>query len=346
MRRSFAVLAAAVIITVPLAATVPPTAPARHDAMAEAARALLDALDSEQRERAQLEIDDPNRLDWHYVPRPRQGLPLGDMTTEQREAAHGLLRAGLSSRGYLKVHGVIEIEALLYELAQERGRRAEFRDPGNYYFTVFGKPGDGPWGWRIEGHHVSINFSSLHGELIAATPFFLGADPATVRHGHRAGLRVLGAETDLAWELLRSLSDEQRSEAIIADRAPRDIILAPGAPADRLGDPTGLAFQDMTNDQRTLTRRLLHEYVHNLHDDLAAQQLARLEASGFDGLRFAWAGGTEPGRPHYWRLHAALFAIEYDNTQDGANHIHTVWHDLERNFGGDPLREHLEHDHE
>jgi len=339
-----AIFAAALLISAALAVNVPPAPTARHDAMAGAAKAFLDTLDREERDRAQLELGDPNRLDWHFVPRPRRGIPLGDLNDGQRVAAHDLLRATLSARGQLKVQAILELEALLYELARARGGSGEFRDPGNYFLTIFGQPGDGPWAWRLEGHHLSLNFTSHDRTLVAATPFFLGAQPATARHGHRAGFRALGAETDLAFALLGSLTGEQRDAAIIAEHAPRDIILGPGTPAERLGDPVGLAASDMTADQRTLLTRLLHEYSDNLQEDFAIAMRERLDTDPA-AIHFVWAGSLEPGAPHYWRIHSPRYAIEYDNTQDGANHIHTVWHDFESNFGGDALRHHIERHH-
>jgi hypothetical protein len=177
------------------------------------------------------------------------------------------------------------------------------------------------------------------------TPAFLGANPAEVREGRRAGLRVLAAEENLARRLLASLDEPQRRTAVISEGVPRDIVLAPGVDAGALGGVRGLAFADMRPEQRELVDLLLAEWAGNLREDLAHAQLARIREAGLEGVCFLWIGGAELGRPHYYRLHGPTFVIEYDNTQDGANHIHTVWRDLERDFGADLLRRHLHEDH-
>jgi Protein of unknown function (DUF3500) len=339
--RMAALMVAACVVAMGLGAV---SAPSAHDDMAAAATAFLDSLSTSQRETAQLEIDDANRLDWHYIPRARRGLAIKDMTGEERAATRRLMRATLSERGYLQADEIMELETVLREMSEAAGSRADNRDPELYYVTVFGEPGRGAWGWRIEGHHLSVNISSAGGRVEGVTPYFVGADPAVVPHSHRrAGFSALGLKTELSWRLLRSLSDEQRKVAVITDRAPRDILLSPGV--DKLEDASGLALADMTPEQRGIAIELVHAYVDDMNDDLAGEQLARLGVDGLDKMKFAWAGSTEPGGGHYWRLHAGSFVIEYDNTQRNANHIHTGWRDLEHDFGGDALREHLRRDH-
>ena len=317
--------------------------PSVHDDMAGLAARFLSSLSEEQLAVARRPIDDENRFDWHYIPRSRAGLAIRDMSDEQRRRLHALLRSTLSSQGYMQTNAVMELEQVLSDLAAAQGRRADHRNPELFYLTVFGEPSESAWGWRLEGHHLSLNFSSAGGEVVGVTPYFYGANPAEVR-GHRlAGLQVLDDETSLAWSLLRSFNDGQRAAAIVSTQAPRDIILSPGV--NRLEGVQGLPVTDMTDAQREVVRDLIHAYVHDLEDDLAAEQLERLGEDGFARIRFAWMGATEPGEPHYWRLHAGSFVIEYDNVQGGANHIHTVWRDLERDFGGDPLLEHLQSHH-
>jgi hypothetical protein len=340
MRRTAAVLAACVLV----GAIGSDSVRVAHDAMAAAANAFLESLTSAQRGAARLEIDDEDRRNWHYIPRSRRGLALREMTDDQRDAARRLLQAALSKRGYMQADDVIGLETVLRELSEAAGRRADHRDPGLYYVTVFGEPGDGAWGWRVEGHHLSLNFTGAGGEVVGVTPYFVGADPAVVPDSHdRAGFAALSAKTELGWRLLQSLSEEQRKVAIVADRAPRDILLSPGV--DRLEKAEGLALSEMTDEQRAIAVHLVNAYVHDLDDELAHEQLARLGEDGLSRMTFAWAGATEPGSGHYWRLHAGSFVIEYDNTQNGANHIHTVWRDLERDFGGDALREHVRREH-
>lgn len=315
-----------------------------HETMVDAARRLIDLTDDTQMAQLQLAIDDANRLDWHYVPRTRQGLAIRDMSQAQRQALHRLLRSALSTSGYQQSVSIMELDQVLHDIAAAAGRRADHRDPELYWVAIFGEPGDGAWGWRLEGHHLSLNFTSAGGEVIGVTPLFQGANPAHIDHGHRRdGFRALGEEGDLAWSLLRSLSDEQRQQVIVSDQAPRDVILSPGV--DRLGEVVGLPVSEMTDEQRSIARRLLDEYVHDLDAELASAQLVALGDQGFERMRFAWMGATEPDAPHYWRLHAGSFVIEYDNVQNGANHVHTVWRDLTSDFGGDVLRRHLEAAH-
>ncbi|HZW09258.1 MAG TPA: DUF3500 domain-containing protein [Phycisphaerales bacterium] len=310
-----------------------------------AAQAFLDTLRPELRERAQLPFDHAGRADWHFVPRARAGVPLREMNDRERAAAHRLLRAALSSAGYLKCTTIMELDQLLREAVEARAGRADHRDPTLYHFTIFGNPaGGGPWGWRVEGHHLSLNFSSADGET-AVTPAFLGANPAEVREGRRAGLRALGAEEDLARRLLASLDEEQRATAVADEGVPRDILLAPGVAPGAIGPPRGLSLDAMRPAQRELVEALLAEWAGNLRADLGAAQLARIREAGPDGVHFLWIGGDSPGEPHYYRLHGPTFVIEYDNTQDGANHVHTVWRDPERDFGADLLRRHLHEAH-
>lgn len=321
-------------------------APARSDPMAEAAAGFVAALRLDLRERAVLGFDDPNRLDWHYIPRGRRGVSFKEMNDAERVAAHALLRAGLSGRGNLKTMQIMEMESVLRGVEEAQGLNAGHRDPALYFVTVFGEPeGGGAWGWRFEGHHVSLNFSSATGE-VAVTPAFLGSNPGEVRSGAKAGLRVLAAEEDLARELLGSLDQAQRAEAVIETSVPGDILLAPGEGAERLGEARGLEYAQMTGAQQGLVEALLEEWTGNLERRLGEAQLARIRGAGPGEIRFVWIGSDEPGRPHYYRLRGPTFVIEYDNTQNDANHIHTVWRDLERDFGADLLRDHLHEDHD
>ncbi|MCC6426754.1 MAG: DUF3500 domain-containing protein [Phycisphaerales bacterium] len=313
--------------------------------MAEAGDRFVQSLGDDLRKVAVFSLDSPARLDWHYVPRTRPGVKLSQLGEAQKKAMHDLLRSALSSRGYLKTTGIIQLESILRDLTVVRGGDGEFRNPGNFVIAVFGEPKvDAPWGWKIEGHHISLNFTAGTGEVVASTPAFLGANPATVPSGPHAGWRVLEAEEDLGRRLLASLSAEQRKEAIFSDTAPADIVLSPGRALD-LGEAKGVAYGTMTADQQKLLVALIEEYAHNLEHDLARAQMDRIRAKGLDSVRFAWAGGDQPGQGHYYRIHGPTFIIEYDNTQDGANHVHTAWRDLEHDFGVDLLRAHYEKDH-
>ncbi len=338
-----AALGALLGVRAPGALRGPATPPDPHP-MAEAASAFLASLPPDQQDHAAAPFDDPNRLDWHFVPRDRRGLALKDMSDEQRIAAHTLLRAALSGGGYLKAVQITELESVLHELESTPTYDAAHRDPLNYAITIFGDPsGDAPWGWRFEGHHVSLNFSSVTGE-VAVTPAFFGANPAEVRGGPKAGLRVLAAEEELARELLGSLDTSQRAGAVIETGVPGDIVLAPGGGPERLGEERGAEYAGMTGAQQRLVEALLEEWTGNLERRLGEAQLVRIREAGMGQIRFVWIGSDERGRPHYYRLRGPTFVIEYDNTQNDANHIHTVWRDLERDFGADLLREHLRED--
>ena len=306
--------------------------------MEEAAQAFLDLLDDDQREQAHMAFDSEERFNWHFVPRNRNGLPLKAMTDRQREAAHALLRSALSERGYEKATNVVELEGILGVLENNPTRR----DPEKYYVTIFGTPSkEAPWGWRFEGHHLSLNFSSVTNEVVATTPAFFGANPAEVPRGDRKGWRVLHAEEDRARALLGLLNDDQRARAMIAETAPRDIITGADRHA-RLQGFEGLPAASMTPAQRDSLLRLVEEYTHNMPSDVAAATWARIEEAGIDRLHFAWAGSDRRGQGHYYRIHGPTLLLEYDNTQNNANHIHTVWRGFDNDFGEDLLRNHYE----
>jgi hypothetical protein len=311
--------------------------------MTEAAQRFLGALTAEQRARTQFEFDDPERKNWDYVPRPRQGIPWKDLTIDQQHLAHALLGTALSSHGVLKAASIISLEEILRDL---EGGRGPLRDPGLYFLSIFGQPGpQQTWGWRLDGHHLSINLTLIEGHPVATTPSFFGANPARVPSGPRAGLRVLAAEEDLARQLVTSLDDRQRRAALLPGRVPSDIILNPRQAARPL-EPKGLGMDQMTDEQRTTLRQVIEVYVRNYRPELADADLRKIEAAGPNSIHFAWAGELNPGVPHYYRVQGPTFILEYDNVQDGANHIHTVWRDLDNDFGSDLLRQHyLEHPH-
>jgi Protein of unknown function (DUF3500) len=303
-------------------------------------RAVLDflaALGPELRRSAIFPFDSEERRNWHYIPKARNGVPLKAMNEAQRQAAKTLLRAGLSERGYSRVEDIMWLETVLAEMERD----PETYGPLNYVFSVFGDPaGRGAWGWRIDGHHLSLNFTHTSG-AVAVTPAFFGANPATVEQGDHAGLRVLGAEEDLGRELIRGLPEAQRATAILAQKALKDIVTGPGR-EESLRVPNGLALGAMSEAHRGLAMRLIEEFVGTVRPDAAEAERARIRERGLDKIHFAWAGALEPRRPHYYRLHGPNLLIEYDNTQNRANHIHSVWHDPGRDFGADLLRRHYD----
>jgi hypothetical protein len=306
-----------------------------------AADAFLSLLDTTQLAAAALGFDGAERVTWAYVPQERAGLPLQAMNAEQRAAAFRLLGTGLSARGIDLARGIIDLEGTLRVLEEAAGSPwAARRDPELYYLAVFGGPDrHAPWGWRFEGHHLSVNVTEVgpHGQIVA--PLFIGANPARVPGGPQEGLRLLAAEEDLAFELLHMLDPQQRERVIIAAQTQGDI-LTRNDPAVGPMAFAGLPATQMTAAQQRQLRRLLELYAFRMADAAAREQLDRIERAGFERLHFAWAGSALPGEPHYYRIHGPTVLVEYDNTQSNANHIHTVWRDLENDFGGDLLRKH------
>ena len=318
-------------------------------AMADAAAKLLASLTADQRRDATFPFDSSEREHWGFVPSemfPRNGLILGRMSEPQRRLAHDLLRSGLSQRGYLTASSIMELEAVLHEIenagdAPRPGTTRLARDPVKYYFSVFGTPSPkGTWGWRVEGHHVSLNFTVVSGSLVASAPSFFGSNPAEVRAGPKKGLRILAAEEDTARALLMALDEAQRGKAIISQAAPNDIATANAVTVTPLA-AAGIQAAELRPNQRELLMKVVDAYVSAMASDLAEDRMARLRKAGLDAIAFAWAGDVERGKRHYYRVQGPTFLIEYDNTQNDANHIHSVWRDFQGDFGRDLLREHL-----
>ncbi|PYT29811.1 MAG: hypothetical protein DMG57_10450 [Acidobacteria bacterium] len=310
--------------------------------MTQAARHFLASLTPEQQAKATFPFRSEERLNWHFIPRERKGLPLLDMTPPQRDLAHALLAAGLSQRGYIKAVTIMSLEDVLRILEKAD---PNYRNPEKYYFSVFGEPSDtGTWGFRVEGHHVSQNFTIVNGK-VADTPSFFGANPAEVREGPRKGLRVLAAEEDLARDLLESLTADQKKVAIVSPEAYKDILTAASRKAALEGQPSGIAAEKMTKKQTELLMTLLAEYAHNVPDQLAQTRMDEIKKAG-NNLYFAWAGVEQRGGPHYYRIQAPSFLVEYDDTQNNANHIHTVWRDFNGDFGLDLLSLHYRTSHQ
>jgi hypothetical protein len=259
------------------------------------------------------------------------------MTETQRKFAQTLLQSGLSQRGYTEATTIMSLELVLFDMENKNAKR----DPGFYYVSIFGNPAaTNAWGWRVEGHHLSVNFT-LAGQMISTTPMFMGSNPAEVREGSRKGLRVLASEEDLGRELVKSLSAGQRAIAIFATNAPREIITGNSRQPKAL-EVVGLPVGKMTAAQRALLMKLIHEYLFRDRAEIADAELAKLEKAGLEKIYFGWAGGIERGEPHYYRVQGPTFLLEYDNTQNKANHVHTVWRDFANDFGEDILREHYE----
>ncbi len=351
-------LAAAILIVPTLALTDSAAGPSGAS-MVAAATKFLESLTPEQRQQAIFAFNGDERTHWNFIPTelfPRNGLTVKQMNESQRMLAHQLLKTGLSQRGYMTATEIMELENVLAVLeATQRAAtpqllrgRALVRDPERYFFSIFGTPSTlNAWGWRVEGHHVSLHFTVVKGSLVAGAPTFFGANPAEVRDGPKKGTRVLGSEEDAARALIESLDGSQREKAVITAIAPNDIVTQAKVKIDPLS-PVGIQSAALTGSQRVLLRKLVDVYAGFMADDIAADRLARIEKAGWDKVGFAWAGPLERGQKHYYRVQGPTFLIEYDNTQNDANHIHSVWRDFNGDFGEDLLREHVNgtpHDH-
>jgi hypothetical protein len=309
--------------------------------MAESANRFLASLTPEQRAKATFGFEDGERQNWHFIPIERKGLALREMTPAQKHLATALLSAGLSQQGYIKAQTVMSLEDVLRIL--EKGQGPE-RDPEKYYVSVFGEPSDsGTWGYRFEGHHLSQNFTVTGGH-VAGAPSFFGANPAEVREGPRKGLRTLAGEEDLGRAVIQSLDAEQRKIAIVAPEAYKDIITMDTRKAALEGQPSGLLAAKMNAKQFDLLQALVGEYAHNMPEQIAQAREEEIKKAGKQ-IYFAWAGGIERGQPHYYRVQTGDFLIEYDDTQNNANHIHSVWRDFNGDFGVDLLKLHYQTSH-
>jgi len=309
--------------------------------MTETANRFLTALSPEQRAKATFQFSDDERMNWHFIPKERKGLALREMSPYQKHLASALLAAGLSQTGYIKAVTIMSLEDVLKALENDSGER---RDPEKYHFTVFGSPSDtGTWGWRVEGHHLSQNYTVANGQVVDG-PSFFGSNPAEVRQGSRKGLRTLAREDDLGFEVIHALDEPEQKIAIVDPKAYKDILTAASRKAALQGQPSGLPAAKMNTKQFDALRALVELYAYNLPDDLAERRMDQINKAG-RSVYFAWAGGIKPGDPHYYRVQTPSFLIEMDDTQDNANHIHSVWRDFNGDFGGDTLKTHYETSH-
>ncbi|MGD0497955.1 MAG: DUF3500 domain-containing protein [Bryobacteraceae bacterium] len=309
--------------------------------MVECANRFLAALEPDQRAKASIPFDGDERLTWYYVPHDRNGLPLREMSGYQKLLAGALLASGLSQTGYIKAVSIMSLDEVLRIMENGTGPR---RDAEGYFFSVFGTPSaEGVWGYRVDGHHVSQNFTVVNGQVVDG-PSFFGANPAEVRQGPRTGLRVLAREDDLGFEVIRACDEPQQKVAIVDPVAYHDILTTNSRKAALEGQPSGLSASKMAAKQFDALRALVEEYAGNVAPELADARLAQLNQAGRN-IYFAWAGGINRGDPHYYRVQTPAFLIEFDETQDHANHIHSVWRDFNGDFGMDLLQAHYDSSH-
>ncbi len=302
------------------------------------ANAFINSLNDAQKKKVLFSFNELNRYEWHYVPPtqiPRQGIAIKNLAADQKESVNLLLQAFLSKEGYDKTKNIMALENVLHELQPNNNSRIS----ENYFLAIYGIPKkDSVWGWKFSGHHVALNFTVIK-DKIAFAPFFFGANPATVTSGMQKGLRVLKAEEDLGFELLNSLTQSQKQKAIFQSEAFSDIVTTNSAKATPL-NPTGIFAKDITLEQKTILNKLIAAYLSSMPPKLAKLRMNKIRSEDMDSLCFGWAGDTIPGKPHYYRIQGKTFLIEFDNTQNNANHIHTVWRDFNGDYGLDLLKEH------
>lgn len=308
--------------------------------MAAAAIRFLQSLNNDQKQKAQFAFEDEERFNWNFVPIERKGISIRDLNADQLAAAMNLLEWVLSDKGIQKTKAIMKLESVLKEV-ESRAADDFYRDPLKYYFSIFGKPGETIWGWRLEGHHVAFNFSSQNNQLISGTPGFLGSNPAVVQSGPQKGLEILKEETELGFALLNSLNISQKEKAIINSTAPAEIITSNSRKA-MINDPKGILYSELSSEQKNKFSQLLQLYLNRYKPSFAKKMLQDIEAADMNKLQFAWAGTLVPGigNKHYYRIQGPTIIIEYDNTQNNANHVHTAIRDLKNDFGGDQLLEH------
>ena len=322
-------------------------AKADSQSVLSAATQFINSLDAEQKAKAVYPFDSDDRYNFYYFPvTTRKGVPLREMTSAQKKATLKLIESCLSEKTAQKVQDIMQLEKVL-KVLENRKPEDIHRDPDGYYFTIFGVPGEKTiWGWRLDGHHICFSFSVNNNKLVSGTPGFLGSNPGIVQDGDQKGKEVLKTEKEMGFELLNSLNADQLKKAIIDTGAPADIITKVVRKIT-LEKPVGIQYSEMTSSQKQKFLQLINLYVHRYTKLFADNMLKEIQASGLDNLWFSWYGRTESGigKPHYYRIQGPSLMIEYDNTQNNANHVHTVVRDLKNDFGGDILMEHYKASH-
>lgn len=313
------------------------------------AEAFLETLSEDLKSQVLFTIDDEERFNMNYVPISRKGPRFHDFDSMQREAALDLLKASLSEEGLRKTKEIRSLEKILRVIENDDqdlmpdGRPR--RDPLNYHFSIFGNPGSGkPWGWRFEGHHLSLNFTAQDRELRSATPTFFGTNPAVIQITGHKDMEVLKRETQSSFALVNSLSPEQLGKALIAKVAPPEIRTTTQRAIGEF-EQQGIFYNDLTADQQGQLLDLIRLYVDNYEKQFAEDYWGKIQKEGVENISFAWAGSLAPGVPNYWCIQGPVLLIEYDNTQTDANHVHTVIRDPTNDYGEDVLKKHLEEDH-
>ena len=332
--------------------------------MYESATLLVQSLNRLQKASTLFDFDAKHRTDWHYFPETgftaeygyvRNGITFGDMEPKQAHFANALLGSGLSQAGFVKAAKVMGLERIVGVIEDDN---TGYRDPQRFHFTIFGEPSlTGDWGWRVEGHHLSLHYTIKGGELVSSSPTFFGANPHEVAQGPHKGFRVLAREEDLAVELMQAFTDEQRKQVVFTDIAPYDVVTMADKRAKLEGKPQGLPSSKMNDQQYEMLLGLIAEYANNLPIQVSAARMKAAQDTPRDQLFFAWAGRMDRPAPkpvpiggrttgnrekngNYYRIQSPAFLIEYDNTQNISNHSHSVWREFENDYGLDVLAQH------
>ncbi|MDP4896429.1 MAG: DUF3500 domain-containing protein [Akkermansiaceae bacterium] len=308
--------------------------------MADAANAFLTSLDEDEAKKARFPFTPDERENWNFVPTKRNGIPLEELTEEQTDLARKLLKTALSDPGLTKVDAIIALEAFLGEIE----KRPELRNPKAYFTSIFGEPSaTGTWGWRFEGHHLSLNYTIVDGKPASLTPSFFAANPAEVTAEHAMkGTRPLAAEEDLARALAATLAESGKA-VVFTEKPPKDILSGSSRKIEQL-DPVGVPATEMIAAQQQALLTLIAEYADRHRKELSDATMEEIKAD-LENLRFAWAGSLERGKPFYYRIQSTTFLVEVANVQNNGNHIHAVWRDTENDFGNDILSDHIHKDH-
>jgi hypothetical protein len=304
---------------------------------------LLNSFNPEQKEKATFALDDPKKEDWHFFPSTmfeREGVPIKEMNPSQRELVHSVLKSFLSKSGYEKTLEIMELENVLRSFGQD----SVVRDSEKYFISFYGNPmTDDLWSMSFEGHHISLNFT-ISGDEIVASPRFLGANPAMISEGPRKGDRTLEEEEDLGFDLINSMDFRQQQKAIFQEESFKDIVSL-NLPEISPMKPEGIRYSELNPDQQKQLMRLIDEYLSNMPTKIANARREKVMSEDLSDLYFGWVGAKSLGAAHYYRIQAKTFLIEFDNSQNNANHIHTVWRDFEGDFGRDLIREHYAKSH-
>lgn len=311
------------------------------------AKEFLKTLSPELKEKTLFELTSEERKNFYYTPVYRKGSTLKEYNELQKTAAMALLRASISKESFEKTEQIMALENILLVLENDPKMPdgSAKRDPLNYHFWIFGNPEEDQfWGWRFEGHHISLNFVASEGELVSSTPFFLGSNPGRVLEGEHKGHEVLKKDTDLGYAMVNSLSETQRKIAIFSETAPADMFTSNHSKASKLAH-TGIAYKDLNMLQKQAFDELLQHYLNRYEERFSKKFMKKIKEEGYDELRFSWAGTLVRGEGHYYSIQGPTLLIEYDNTQNNNNHVHTVVRDLENDFGDDLLQNHYDHDH-